>query len=230
MLKQTISKARRILKDAQQNLPVESAAAVEQVYNDIVVLNNFINKELSAVEINSSLDESSKKAARRGVFEKAGRKLETIKAKKKYLDAGDYHEVKPADRTAEDEQSLLEFFREKEVRDRLGFMTETQIISLFGDSLYDGSNPLLVRAILNAPAGLEPVSKETLNKMTKEILSRRRKTGALADDDLTQTGNLNAMVGEIFSLAKKELDKLRRKELPTALIQTGDSRDRPFKF
>ncbi len=82
MLEQVISKVRRILKDAQQKLSVESAAAVEQVYNDIVVLNDFIDKELDAVNSNSNLDERGKKTARRGVFEQAGRKLEVIKVKR----------------------------------------------------------------------------------------------------------------------------------------------------
>ena len=229
MLEQIISKARRILKEAQLNLPVESAEVVEQVYSDIVVLNHFINKELFKVESYSSLDESSKKVARRGVFEEAGRKLEILKAKKKYTEIDDYHEVKLADRPSEDEKSLLQFFREKEVRDRLSLMTETQIISLFGDSLFDGSNPLLVRAILNAPAGFEPVSKEIIKKMTKESLTGRRKTRPMADD-LAPTGNLIAMVEDILSLVKNEIDKLRRKELPTALTQSKDAKDRPFKF
>ncbi len=82
MLEQVISKVRRILKDAQQKLSVEAAAAVEQVYNDIVVLNDFIDKELDAVNSNSNLDERGKKTAKRRVFEQAGRKLEVIKVKK----------------------------------------------------------------------------------------------------------------------------------------------------
>ena len=65
MLEQIISKVRHILKDAQQKLSVESAAAIEQVYNDIVALNAYINKELAALESNANLEPGSIKAARR---------------------------------------------------------------------------------------------------------------------------------------------------------------------
>jgi hypothetical protein len=78
MLEHVLSKARRILKDAQQKSSGASAAAIEQVYNDIANLNNFIGKELAAIEANSELDESSKKKSRRGVIEQAGRKFEVI--------------------------------------------------------------------------------------------------------------------------------------------------------
>jgi hypothetical protein len=230
MLEEVISKARRMAKDAQQRLSVESASVAEQVFTDIVALNNFINKELSAVESNSSLDESSKKAARRGVFEQAGRKLEIIKAKKKYPVAEDYAEVEPADRPPEEDTSLLRFFQEKEVRDRLYLMTETQILSLFGESLFDGSNPLLTRAILNAPPGFEPVSKKIVEKMASVSLPGPGKVRPQSLDSLGMAGSLNMMVGDMFSLVKKELDNLRRKELPTALAQSQNSKNRPFKF
>ena len=38
--------------------------------------------------------------------------------------------------------------REREIRDRLFIMTEAQILSHFGDSLFDGRNHLLMDAIL----------------------------------------------------------------------------------
>jgi hypothetical protein len=226
MLEQIISKAHHILKEARQKLSVESAAAVEQVCNHIVVLNNFIDKELDAVESNSNLDARSKKAARRSVFEQAGRKLEVIKAKRNYSDLSEELVGEMVDAPVED-ASILQFFREKEVRDRLFSMTEAQILFLFGESLFNGSNPLLFNAILNAPPGFEPVSKGTIKKMQQV---RAKKISPEIPDELKTVRNFNSMVEEIFSLVKKELDKLRKKELPTSLTQSTAQTEPPFKF
>jgi len=223
MLEQTKLKARRMIKDLQQKLSVESATAIENVYNDIAVLSDFINQELFAIDRRSDLDQKSKKPARRHVFEQAGRKLEAIKAKRNRLEPGKALKEKRIETPAEDQNSLLVFFRQKEVRDRLFGMTETQILSLFGESLFDGSNRLLSNAILNAPPGFEPVSKRTLKKMQQTI---RPET----EDEFETVQNLNILVEEVFSLAKKELDRLRRKELPAALTQLKNLTDRPFKF
>ena len=225
MLEKILSKARRILLDAQKKLSAESAAVIEQVYNDIVVLNDFIGKELYAVESNSSLDAKSKRAARRGVFEQASRKLEVIKAKKNYSELNETLKAKFSDTPveAENENSLLQFLREKEVRDRLFSMTEAQIQSLF-----DGTNPLLLKAILNSPVGFEPLSKETLKKMMHQASAG--KTSPEIPDETGTECNLISMVEEIFSLVIKELDNLRRKELPIPLGQAKDSKAQPFKF
>ena len=106
-------------------------------------------------------------------------------------------------------------------------MTETQILSLFGKSLFDGSNPLLLNAILNAPPGLEPVSTETLNKMLR--VGEIKISPEIANEPMTAR-KLTIMVGELFNLVKKEIDKMRRKELPPALIQSKGPNDRPFIF
>jgi len=227
MLEKILSKVRHILIDAHQRLSVESAAAIEQVYNDIVILNDFISQELYAVESNSSLDAINQKVARRGVFEQAGRKLEVLKKKKNYSKPSKTLEIKSSNTPVGNEDSLLQFLREKEVRDRLFNMTEAQILFLFGDSLFDGTNSVLLRAIMNAPAGLEPVSKETLKKMQQ---SRVGKVSPESANDRETARNLNSMVEEIFSLVKKELDNLRQKELPTILNPSKDSEARPFKF
>jgi len=227
MLEKILSKARRILIDAHQRLSGESAAAIEQVYNDIVILNDFIRKELTAVESNSSLDAISQKVARRGVFEQAGRKLEVLKAKMNYSKSGETVEFKSTRKPVEIEDSLLQFLREKEVCDRLFNLTEAQILSLFGDSLFDGTNSLVFRAIINAPAGLEPVSKETLKKMRQ---SRAGKISPEIDNGRETVCSSNPMVEKIFSMVKKELDYLRQKELPTILNPAKDSKARPFKF
>ena len=229
MLQKIILKAGRILKDAHQKLSAEPVAGVEQMYNDIVALNDYINKELSAVESNSSLDAISKKAARRGIFEQAGRKLEVIKSQKNYSALSDTLEGKRSGKPveAESESSLLQYLREKEVRDRLFTMTETQILSVFGESLFDGTNPLLLKAILNSPDGFEPLSKETLKKM--KPASAGKINPEIADEQGT-VRNVNSMVEKMFNLVKKELDRLRQKELPTPLSQSKDSKKRPFKF
>lgn len=229
MLEKIISKAHRIFMEAQQKLSVEYAAALEAVYNDIIVLKDFIGKELYAVESNSSLDAISKKAARRGVYEQTARKLEVIKAKRKYSESSQTFKVKFSDKPvgAESENSLLQFLREKEVRDRLFGMTEAQILSFFGKSLFDGTNPLLLKAILNSPAGFEPVSRETLKKMQQ---AGAGKTSPEIADELEAVATLNSVVEEMFSLVKKELDNLRRNELPTPLSHLKDSKEPPFKF
>jgi len=229
MLEKIILKAGRILKDAHQKLSAEPVAGVEQMYNDIVALNDYINKELSAVESNSSLDAISKKAARRGIFEQAGRKLEVIKSQKNYSALSDTLEGKLSGKPveAESESSLLQYLREKEVRDRLFTMTETQILSVFGESLFDGTNPLLLKAILNSPDGFEPLSKETLKKM--KPASAGKINPEIADEQGT-VRNVNSMVEKMFNLVKKELDRLRQKELPIPLSQSENSKKQPFKF
>lgn len=230
MLDKIISKARRILIDAQQKFSAESATTLEQVYNDIVVLNAFIVKELFAVESNSSLDAISQKTARRRVFEQAGRKLEVIKSKQNYSAFSETRKVKSSDPPGEveKENALLQFLREKEVRDRLFSMTEAQILSLFGESLIDGTNPHLLKAILNSPAGFEPLSKKTLKTMMQQAPAG--KISPEVADEMGTVPNLNTMVEEIFSQVKKELDNHRRKELPAPLSQSKDSKERPFKF
>ena len=227
MLEQIISRVRRMVKDDRQKLSVESASAIEKLCRDIVILNNFIVKELDTVESNSNFDEKSKKAARRCVFEQAARKLEVIKGRSNYSNTDEFLEMKLKDKPVEEETALIQFFREKEVRDRLFGMSEAQILSLFGESLFDGSNALLLNAILNAPEGFEPVSKRTLKKIQQ---AGAGKIDAESEKNIELIRDLNSLVGEIFSLVKKELDNLRRKELPNSLTQSKDSREWPFKF
>lgn len=227
MLELAISKARHILNNAQQKLSVESAVAVEQVFNDIVVLNDFINKELYAIKNNSGFDEIGKKAARRGVFEQAGRKFEVIKAKRNYSALSEESEDQLADTTIGEKESLLQFLREKEIRDRLFGMTEAQILSLFGESLWDGSNPLLTGAILNAPAGFELVSENTLKKLRR---GNSRETSPQIAEKSETVSCFNDMVGEMFTIVKTTIDGLRLKELPTSLAQPKAPKDPPFRF
>ncbi len=225
MLEKIISRVRRIVLDAQPRLSAESATALEQVYNDIVALTDFVAKALSAVEADSSLNALSKKAARRGVFEQAARKLEVIKAKSRDTELNVKFSDTPAITAPEDD--LLQFMREKEVRDRLCGMSEAQILALFEESLFNGTNPLLLNAILNSPEGFEPVSKEIVKKIQQ---SRAVKINPQAAAEPGALPNLASMLEELFSRLKVELDSLRRNELPTRLRHKKDSNEPPFKF
>ncbi len=79
----------------------------------------------------------------------------------------------------------------------------------------DGSNPLLIDAILNAPPGFELLAEEHL----KRLRAVRAKTKAPRLTTETEfIGQFNSSILHMFGLVKKELDALRKKELPVALI------------
>ena len=216
MLVNILSKIRQIVENAQETLPSESAAAIESVYGDIVNLNNLIHKKLNRIENDDTLTAMAQKVARREVLEKAERKLEFLKSKKDYASMLDEVETKFIDEPFKKEASILKFIREKEIRDRLIGMTGRQIISHFGDSLFDGTNPLLVDAILNAPAGFEILPEQDLTKL-REI--RNKKMGPKAASEIETERNLNFVMLQIFDLVKDELDNLRRKELPLSIVK-----------
>lgn len=216
MLEHIISKARQMVKDAQNSLPVESAAAIESVYGDIVNLNNLIGKKLIAIENDITLSEIAKKTARREILEKAGRKLEVLKSKRNYSSIIKELETKITEVPEKKEDSVLKFLREKEIRDRLVGMTERQIISHFGDSLFDGSNPLLTDAILNAPAGFEILPEEDLQKL-REIKVKKMDPQVAAEIETVRS--LDYVIMQMFTLVKDELDRLRKKELPVSIVK-----------
>jgi len=89
-----LSKARQILEETRQNLSVDKAASIEQVYGDIETLINFINREIDIIENNMNLDESAKRTVRREVLEKAGRQFEVIKTKRTYATLDEALEAK----------------------------------------------------------------------------------------------------------------------------------------
>jgi len=93
-------------------------------------------------------------------------------------------------------------------------MPTDQILSHFGKSLFDGSNRLLLDAILNAPSGFEMLPEDTIQKL-KEIRTQILKPEIAAK--LATTRRLNHSIEQIFWLVKKELDSMRRKELPTSV-------------
>jgi hypothetical protein len=94
-------------------------------------------------------------------------------------------------------------------------MPAAQILSHFGKSLFDGSNRLVLDAILNAPAGFEMLPEDTLQKL-REVRTQILKPEIAAELDTTR--RLNTLMEQIFWLVKKEIDRMRRKELPTSLI------------
>ena len=215
MLKDAISKTRQALKEAQQKYSVESAAAIEQVYGDIKNINTFINKEVDIINNDKALNDRTKSNERRKVLEQAGRKLEILREKRTKSALIEDLETKLADESGAEDESALKFLREREVRDRLYGMPAAQILSHFGKSLFDGSNRLVLDAILNAPAGFEMLPEDSLQKL-RGVRTQILKPEIAAELDTTR--KLNTLMEQIFWLVKKEIDRMRRKELPTSLI------------
>jgi hypothetical protein len=213
MLEHVLSEARQILEEAQLKLSVDMAASIEQLYSDIETLINFINREIGIIGSHRDLDESAKRTARREVLENAGRKFEVIKTKRTYATLDEELEAKllNASVPGKDENSLLKFLREREIRDRLSGMTEAQIKSHFGDSLFDGSNLLLLDAILNSPPGFELFPESTLKKLR---WIRAIKLNPEVASELEMAREMNSVGKKMLALVKKELDSTRIKELP----------------
>jgi hypothetical protein len=210
MLKGVITRASHILKDARQRLPVESADAIEKVCISIENLNGFINAEMVRIEKDALIASGAKSNARREVLEKAGRKLEVLKDKSHYSTIAEMSDKKSPEHYEQDDDPMLRFMREKEIRDRLFGMTEAQILSHFGNSLFEGSNQLLLSAILNAPPGFEMLTEQNLRKL-RRIRAQKMPPRVSATAEVVKT--VNASITEIFTLAKKELDRLRKREL-----------------
>ena len=211
MLAQTLAKVQLLLEEAQQKLSKESVAVIERVYNDVVNLNNFIKKKVAEAENDKSLDSVQKRAAKRETFERAERKLEVLKDKRNYATMIEQIEIKLEDGVEAEEVSLLKFLQHREIRDRLATMTEAQILSHFGDSLFDGSNELLLDAILNAPPGFEILSEDILSNLR---IIKAKKIHPDITDKIEAVEELKSKTMQIFKLIKVELDNLRLKELP----------------
>ena len=216
MLDNVISQSRILLKEAQQKLPVEAADDLKQVYSEIYSLNVFLNKEIESTVKDEKLESSARRDAKRNIFEKTGRKLEVLKAKRDYSALGRKLETKLMEASEKDDDSILKFLREREIRDRLARMTEAQIMSHFEESLFEGSNLPLLDAILNAPLGFEILQKETLKKLR---LVRAKKRNPKITAELETVRALNSIIEKMFALVKKELDDLRRKELPPSIFR-----------
>jgi len=214
MLAQTLAKVQLLLEEAQQKLSKESVAVIERVYNDVVNLNNSIKKKVLEAENNKSLDSVQKRAAKRAAFERAERKLEALKDKRNYSAMIEQIEIKLEDGAEAEEVSILKFLQHREIRDRLVTMTEAQILSHFGDSLFDGTNELLLDAILNTPPGFEILSEDILSNLR---IIKAKKIHPDITDKIDAVQELKSKTMEIFTLIKVELDDLRIKELPKSI-------------
>ena len=166
MLDPLIPKLRFQLAKASKLLPEDGVAVVEKVYNDILLMRNFIVNEFQRIEDDKSLGERDKNSAKREVLEKTITKLEILKSKRSTTDLINELESKLSEVPASGDDRILKFLQEREIRDRLATMTPSQILSHFENSLLDGSNPLLLDAILNTPPGFEvlPVAVVRLHR------------------------------------------------------------------
>ena len=214
MLKDAILKIRKAAKEAQQKCPVESIAAIEQVAEDIENLNALINKELNKIESDRNLDDNIKRFEIRKMLEKAGRKLELLQANRTNLTLIEELEAKLVHESLTKDESVLKFLREREVRDRLYGIPSVQILSHFRKPLFDGSNKLLLDAILNSPPGFEMLPKDILQKL-KTV--RAKILNPEIAGELERIRRLYTSIEKIFWLVKKELDKKRREFLPKSL-------------
>jgi hypothetical protein len=212
MLKHVLSEVRQILEATRLNLSTDMAVSIEELIRDIETLINFINRKIAIIENSINLDESEKRAARREVLENAGRKLEVIKTQGIFATMAEELESKLLNVSdpANNENYLLKFLREREIRDRLFGMTEAQIQSHFGDSLFDGSNLLLLDAILNALPGFELFPETTLKKLR---WIRAIKLNPEVASELEMVRELNSVSKKMLNHVKKELDSSRLKEI-----------------
>jgi hypothetical protein len=216
MLDDLIPKLRLQVAKAQKILPEDVAASVEKVYNDILLMRNFAMNEFQRIQDDANLSESDRNIARRQILEKAITKLEILKSKRSASDLINKLEAKLSEDPAERGDRLLKFLKEREIRDRLVGMTESQILSHFEKSLMDGSNQALLDAILNAPPGFEMLSKE-MQKKLKKVRGKHLYPEIVAQLEAMQ--EMNAAIVKMFSLVRAELDKLRRKYLPIHIVK-----------
>ena len=216
MLDDLIPKLRLQVAKAQKILPEDVAASVEKVYNDILLMRNFAMNEFQRIQDDANLSEGDRNIARRQILEKAITKLEILKSKRSAADLINKLEAKLSEDPAERGDRLLKFLKEREIRDRLVGMTESQILSHFEKSLMDGSNQALLDAILNAPPGFEMLSKE-MQKKLKKVRGKHLYPEIVTQLEAMQ--EMNAVIVKMFTLVRAELDKLRRKYLPIHIVK-----------
>ena len=216
MLDHLIPKLRFQLSNAEKILPEDGVAVVEKVYNDILLMRNFVVNEFQAIREDKNLSQKDKDTSRRQVLEKAITKLEILKSKRSASNLIEELEAKLSAAPPQGEDRLLKFLREKEVRDQLAKMSASQILSHFENSLLDGSNTLLLDAILNTPVGFEMLPEKVLKKL------RRVRGKKYYPEIVAQLGalqNLDSILVKMFTLVRTELDALRRKYLPIYVVK-----------
>jgi hypothetical protein len=216
MLDHLIPKLRFQLANAEKALPEDGVAVVEKVYNDILLMRNFVVNEFQTIKEDKNLSERDKDNSRRQVLEKAITKLEILKSKRSASDLISELETKLSAAPAEGEDRLLKFLREKEVRDRLAKMSAPQILSHFENSLLDGSNSLLLDAILNTPPGFEMLPEKILKKL-RRVRGKKYYPEIVAQLEALQ--DLDSILVKMFTLVRAELDALRRKYLPIYVVK-----------
>ena len=216
MLDDIIPQLRLQVAKAQKILPEDVAASVEKVYNDILLMRNFAMNEFQRIQDDANLGENDRNIARRQILEKAITKLEILKSKRSASDLINKLEAKLSEDPAERGDRLLKFLKEREIRDRLVGMTESQILSHFEKSLMDGSNQALLDAILNAPPGFEMLSKEMQRKL-KRVRGKHLYPEVVTQLEAMQ--EMNAFIVKMFTIVRAELDKLRRKYLPIHIVK-----------
>lgn len=216
MLDPLIPKLRFQLAKASKVLPEDGVAVVEKVYNDILLMRNFIVNEFQRIEDDKSLGEIDKNSSRREILEKTITKLEILKSKRSATDLINELESKLSEAPASGDDRILKFLQEREIRDRLATMPPSQILSHFENSLLDGSNPLLLDAILNTPPGFEILPEKVLKKL-RRVRGKRHYPQIVAQLESMQ--QLNSIILKMFTLVRAELDKLRRKYLPIYVVE-----------
>ncbi|MBW2433422.1 MAG: hypothetical protein JRF36_07455 [Deltaproteobacteria bacterium] len=216
MLDTIIPKLRLQVAKAHKILPQDIAASVEKVYNDILLMRDFTLNEFQRIQDDANLNENDRNIARRQVLEKAITKLEMLKSRRSAADLIERLEAKLSQDPEANGDHLLKFLKEREVRDRLAGMTEAQILSHFKKSLLEGSNQLLLDAILNAPPGFEMLSPKLLKKL-KRVRGKHYYPEVVAQLQAMQ--EMNAIIIKIFTLVRAELDKLRKKYLPIYIVE-----------
>jgi hypothetical protein len=179
-------------------------------------MRNFVVNEFQAIREDKDLSERDKDSSRRQVLEKAITKLEILKSKRSASDLINELEAKLSAAPPESEDRLLKFLREKEVRDRMARMSASQILSHFENSLLDGSNPLLLDAILNTPPGFEMLPEKILKKL-RRVRGKKYYPEIVAQLEALQ--DLDAILVRMFTLVRAELDALRRKFLPIYVVK-----------
>lgn len=216
MLAKLIPQLRLQVAKAHKILPEDIADSVEKVYNDILLMRDFTMNEFERIQDDTNLSENDRNIARRQVLEKAITKLEMLKSRRSATDLIERLEAKLSEDPDAGNDRLLKFLKEREIRDRLAGMTESQILSHFEKSLLDGSNQALLDAILNAPPGFEMLSPKLLKKL-KQIRGKHYYPEVVAQLESMQ--EMNAIIVKMFTIVRAELDKLRRKYLPIYIVE-----------
>jgi hypothetical protein len=216
MLDNVIPQLRLQVAKAHKILPEDIAASVEKVYNDILLMRDFTLNEFERIQADKNLSENDRTIARRQVLEKAITKLEMLKSRRSAADLIERLEAKLSEDPQANGDRLLRFLKEREVRDRLAGMTESQILSHFEKSLMEGSNQLLLDAILNAPPGFEMLSPKLLQKL-KRVRGKHYYPEVVAQLESMQ--NMSALIDKMFTIVRAELDRIRKKYLPIYIVE-----------